>query len=93
MRTTEIFIDFRIYALLRVYIYIYYVCVCVNFPCLTDVVYSRVLSMVHSAAIWVHRALELTALTHAQKSISDGEIGCTFTLVAEQVRVRPTASG
>ena len=42
---------------------------CVNFPCCWYVVYSRVLSMVHSTAIWVYRALELTALTRRENAV------------------------
>ena len=48
--------------------------------------------MVHSAAIWVYRALELTRAYACVKTLLDVVVGTSFTLVAEQVRVRPTAS-
>ena len=64
----------------------------VNFPCCWYLVYSRVLSMVHSAAIWVYRALELTRAYACVKMPLDVAVGTNFILVAEQVRVRPTAS-
>ena len=45
--------------------------------------------MVHSAAIWVYRALELTRAYACVKTPLDVAVGAKFRLVAEQVRVNP----
>ena len=50
----------------------------VNFPCCWYLVYSRVLSMVHSAASWVYRALEFIRAYACVKTPLDVTVGTSF---------------